>query len=518
MLDWAAPAAEDGFRCGFAMIGVPLEKMSLRSVHGWVYMHAVPLGGPDTGGAPPPKLVLSALFRLLPALRRRHATARSVFVDRPWNTLSNSWRSTGRAEALARHAELAAVEIEGCGNDALAAHLLAVHAAAADAYRTHFTHVAPAAAITGRFAIRTSELTGQPIDEVFEMLAGYSTATTEPFELLDRVVAALPASLDLSQEPETALSSIAALDGEAATALSSYLDRYGDTIVGGESPLDPTLRELPSVIVASLRSRQHQRRARSLDYADERATATRALVPSEHHDEWNELLEDARRVTALRDDDAGVALRLIGRSRLVLLEAGRRLHRQGIVNSPESVFDLTTTEIVDLLDGSVTTTDADERRSARLVAATQMPPAVLGPPEDPPDFSIFPRAVRIVTESVFAYIARLDAPTAGPELTGVGIGTEAVTGTARIVATVADLDRVEPGDIVVTEMTTPAYNAVIAGSAALVCDHGGSTSHAAIMAREFGIPAVIGTRTATTTLIDGETVSVDAEAGLITRA
>lgn len=83
---------------------------------------------------------------------------------------------------------------------------------------------------------------------------------------------------------------------------------------------------------------------------------------------------------------------------------------------------------------------------------------------------------------------------------------------------IADLDRVEPGDVLITPITTPTYNATIASSAALVCDHGGATSHAAIMAREFGIPAVVGTGMATSVLIDGEIITVDPCSGVVTRA
>lgn len=516
MLDWATDAVAEGFRAGFAMIGVPLETMAARSVHGWVYMHAVPLGAPDTGGAMPPKLMLSLLFRLIPSLRRRHATARSVFVDRPWNELVRAWQSTGRSEALARHADLVAVDLGALDNDALATHLVDVHAAAADAYRVHFTHAAPAAAITGHFALRTNELTGLPIDDAFEMMSGYSTATTEPFALLDEVVTALPAGMDLREDPESVLSGISDQGDAAAEALTAYLDRYGDTIVGGESALDPTLRELPNVIVASLRARQHQAGLGTLGYADQRAAMTRALVPAEHQPEWDQLLDDARRVTALRDDDAGIALRLVGRSRHVLLEVGRRLQDQGLIGHPESTFDITTTEIVDLLTGHETLTDADNRRRARLSAGRVTPPSVLGPPEDPPDFSSFPPAVRKVTEGAFAYISRLDAPAAGEGLCGTGIGAETVTGTARIVITVSDLDRVEPGDILITPMTTPSYNATIASAGALVCDHGGAASHAAIMAREFGIPAVVGTRNATSVVVDGERITVDPQQGIVT--
>ena len=516
MFDWAQDAIEDGFRAGFELVGIPLDTMAVRSVHGWAYMHPVPLGGKDDGGGMPPRFVLSLVFALVPAMRRRHSTAKSVFSDRPWNDLVTAWQTTGRPRALDRHAALAATDLQACDDAALAAHVVAVHAAAADAFRTHFTHAVPAASVTGRFALRTSELTGQSVDAAFEMLSGYSTATTEPFDLLDAVVAELPATLDLSDEPEAVLAAIEGHCGPARSALAAYLDRYGDTIVADESPLNPTLRELPNVIVASLRARQAGTNAQPRDRADRLAREARALVPASDRPEWDQLLADARRVTALRDDDVGVALRLVGLSRLAILEVGRRLHARGTIREAESAFDVTTTEIVALLDGRSITTDPDEQRRARLLAAAETPPPILGPPEDPPDFSPFPTAIRHVTEAAFAFINRLDGPGDADDLAGVGIGTGSVEGTARIVNDITDLGKVRPGDILVTPMTTPAYNATIASSAALVCDHGGTASHAAIMAREFGIPAVVGTHAATTSLIDGETVIVDPRAGLVT--
>ncbi len=516
MFDWARDAIEDGFRAGFELVGIPLDTMAVRSVNGWAYMHPVSLGGKDGGGGMPPKFVLSLLFGVIPAMRRRHATAKSVFSDRPWNDLVTEWQATGRPEALARHAELAATDLQACDDAALAAHVVAVHAAAADAFRTHFTHAVPAAAVTGRFALRTSQLTSQSVDSAFEMLAGYSTATTEPFDMLDAVVAELPTALDLRDEPETVLAAIDSYGGSAKSALTAYLDRYGDTIVADESPLNPTLRELPNVIVASLRARRNRTNTQPLDRADKLARETRALVPASDRLDWNQLLADARRVTALRDDDAGVALRLVGLSRLAILEVGRRLHSRGTIRHAESAFDTTTTEIVALLDGQSITTDPDDQRRARLLAAAETPPPILGPPEDPPDFSPFPTAIREVTEAAFAYIGRLDGPGHTDDLAGVGIGTSKVTGTARIVNDISDLDKVQPGDILVTPMTTPAYNATIASSAALVCDHGGTASHAAIMAREFGIPAIVGTHTATTSLTDGETITIDPKVGLVT--
>ncbi|MEZ5226730.1 MAG: PEP-utilizing enzyme [Acidimicrobiales bacterium] len=520
MLDWALGAAEDGFRAGFALIGMPLDRMAMRAVHGWVYMHAVPAGAPDTGGSPPPKLVLALLFRLLPELRRRHATARSVFVERPWNDIVDAWESSGRATALARYDQMCAhVPADGTDGE-LATLLVDVHRAAADAYRTHFTHAAPAAAATGRFAIRHAELTGDTVDDAFELLAGYSPATSEPLKLLDQIVAALPPDFDLDDDPEAAVAAIGQCPTDAPLLLSDYLRRYGDTIVAGESPLDPTLRELPIVIVSSLQARRRRSPQPESDLEDaghRRTEAARLRVPSEHRAEWDQLLGDARRVTSLRDDDAGIALRWVGRSRRVLQEVGHRLHRRGILEHPESAFDLDAAELVELLVGRSDSTNADDRRRARLVADQLTPPPNLGPLEDAPYFDLFPPAVAAIAKCVFAYIERLGAPRTGEGLTGLGIGREAVTGTARIIADLTDLARVGEGDVIVTAMTTPVFNATIASAAALVCDHGGVTSHAAIMAREFAVPAVVGTRTATIDLVDGELVTVDPRAGTVTR-
>ena len=98
----------------------------------------------------------------------------------------------------------------------------------------------------------------------------------------------------------------------------------------------------------------------------------------------------------------------------------------------------------------------------------------------------------------------------------VGIGEETVTGRA-VVARSADeaMTRIEPGDILVTSLTTPAYNGVMALLGGIVTATGGPNGHTAIVARELGIPAVIGLTDAIDTVPDGATIELDAAAATI---
>ncbi|MDQ0285959.1 pyruvate kinase [Desulfofundulus luciae] len=101
---------------------------------------------------------------------------------------------------------------------------------------------------------------------------------------------------------------------------------------------------------------------------------------------------------------------------------------------------------------------------------------------------------------------------------GQGIGTRAVTGRVRICHTVKDaLEKVEPGDILVTPFTDKDFIPAIEKAAALITEVGGLTSHGAIVGLEFGIPVIVGVDAATSILTDGETVTVDGQRGLVYR-
>jgi pyruvate, water dikinase len=98
-------------------------------------------------------------------------------------------------------------------------------------------------------------------------------------------------------------------------------------------------------------------------------------------------------------------------------------------------------------------------------------------------------------------------------ISGRAIGQKIGAGAVRLIASPAEMDRVQPGDILVTDMTDPDWEPVMKRAAAIVTNRGGRTCHAAIVARELGIPAVVGAGEATAVLKDGEAVTVSCAEG-----
>ncbi|MFC7209101.1 phosphoenolpyruvate synthase [Natronoarchaeum sp. GCM10025321] len=103
----------------------------------------------------------------------------------------------------------------------------------------------------------------------------------------------------------------------------------------------------------------------------------------------------------------------------------------------------------------------------------------------------------------------------GSLVDGVGASPSSGTGTVRVVGSLDQLDKVKDGDIVVTEMTTPDMVPAMKRAGGLVTDEGGMTSHAAIISRELGVPAVVGCENATSVLTDDQRVTIDGDRGVV---
>ena len=149
------------------------------------------------------------------------------------------------------------------------------------------------------------------------------------------------------------------------------------------------------------------------------------------------------------------------------------------------------------------------------------PPAIIGPEPKLPDVDLLPgkmpemmRAILMVTTLIDE--GDLDGGTR-PALTGTGVGTEIVRGIARVVADADEaFERADPGDIIVTRLTVPTFNAILAMSGGVVTEGGGLLSHTAVIARELGIAAVIGVQGALTQIPDGAEIELDPINGTVT--
>ena len=101
------------------------------------------------------------------------------------------------------------------------------------------------------------------------------------------------------------------------------------------------------------------------------------------------------------------------------------------------------------------------------------------------------------------------------ELRGTGASAGIVRGPARVTLTQADFEAVRPGDIIVCPSSNPSWVPLFAIAGGLITNTGGVLSHAAVVAREFGLPAVVGTGDATTRIADGRLVELDGSSGIV---
>ena len=198
--------------------------------------------------------------------------------------------------------------------------------------------------------------------------------------------------------------------------------------------------------------------------------------------------------------------------RLVLIAVGRKLVELGRLDQPDDVMFLRYNELRSLI-GSETAIPARElvatRRAEREAAQRLRPRDWVG--------------TATASQLAFPYLVNWGYPDRFHQqqsddlrsISGLGASPGVVEGVARVVRTVDEFDQVRDGDILVCQMTNPAWVVLFTKIAGLVTDTGGTTSHPAVLAREFGIPAVIGTSVATTRIATGDRLRIDGTTGQV---
>ncbi len=226
------------------------------------------------------------------------------------------------------------------------------------------------------------------------------------------------------------------------------------------------------------------------------------------------LLKAAQAATIIQEDhNHWIDQRAVYKVRRVLLEFGRRFAEAGVIEQSNDVFFLTPEEL------RVTATDLSQGDRRRLVAqrkskmdnfrAIQPPPALGTLPSGPPPDDPLGRALG-------KFFGTPPQPsTESNVLQGSACSSGKVRGTAKVVLSLAEAGKLQPGDIMVAPATMPAWTPLFASIAAVVTDVSGILSHAAIVAREYKIPAVLGTGTATSVIQDGQILEVDGDARMV---
>jgi pyruvate,water dikinase len=210
-------------------------------------------------------------------------------------------------------------------------------------------------------------------------------------------------------------------------------------------------------------------------------------------------------------------------------ELSRMLHAQGLWNEPEDMLYLGRNEVRDVLFDLVTSWGVgagapignvvwpqeierrrgivDALKTARPAPALNTPPEVITEP--------FTRMLwGITTEQVQQWLAGDDEGETGV-LKGMAASPGLVEGLARVVMHADDLSEVRAGEILVAPITAPSWGPIFGKIKATVTDIGGMMSHAAIVCREYGLPAVTGTGSASTTIRTGQMLRVDGTKGTV---
>jgi pyruvate,water dikinase len=370
----------------------------------------------------------------------------------------------------------------------------------------------------------------QPSDrnEAWQLLQGYKTKSVDAGSglwKLSRTVrdspalsktfeldpGAIPAALETSDEGRALLEQ-----------LRAYLEEFGWRSDGIYELGDATWREDLTIPLNTIQGymrlgEEHNPELamlRATERREELASAARAKLASDPDKvrRFDELMEAAKYNTRVVEDHSywidqmGVAA-----LRRFFLSVGKRLTERGVLDRPEDVLYLYKDEIRGALTDTVDYRAAvAQRRAAFERASTIVPPDHLGEPTpaNPDPFFV------AIVDKMLGFLP-IEPSTDPSIINGVAASPGTAQGIVKVVRTLVEASKLQQGDIMVCEMTVPTWVPLFATVRAVVADSGGILSHCAIVAREFGLPAVVGTRVGTTTLRDGMTITVDGGRGLV---
>ncbi len=502
-----------GFAQSTARYGLLFERAEPAIVNGFVYTQLVMFGA--DGSATEAEM------------QTRIATSARVFEEKLWHKDLEQWDRVDKPAAIAKHRAIQDVNPTALSDEDLAGHLGRCRDHLEAMVCLHHKYTATAIVPIGDFLAGAQEWTGAAVGELLELLRGTSPISTGFAAVeLDALALSVGASetaqqvLRAAAQPTETLDALAA-DPGAGADIRAYLDAVRFRSVGYDVG-DLTAGEMPELLVEAIRAAVAGAAAASQD--DAKLAEIKARVPAEHVAEFEERLGEARLINRIRDERGVYADGWgTGLARRALLEAGRRLHSAGTLADPAHAVDMEVAELAALLRGEPgpSAEEVAERYRWRTSRTIEDAPPFLGPsPAPPPPLESLPLAARRGARAVGVAMANLfqvpDTENTATVLHGLAVNAGTYEGTARVVDHAADFARIKHGDVMVTRMTSPYFNVVLPLLGAIVTDRGGQLCHAAIVAREYGIPGIVGTREATRLIPDGARVRVDGEVGEVT--
>lgn len=431
------------------------------------------------------------------------------------------WESEFLPRIEALNQELRTFDYAGATDDELRVQFARMFEILAEEWDIHFT-LLPGFLVSAAFKMFCAGIFGFAGLEAYEMMQGSWSMSVESGSKLWQLAQSAPPSVRQVIERQPSAAALAELESNAEgqtflAGLRDYLEKYGWRS-GTFDLIEPSWSERPELAIDNIRlmfrvpTDPADDQARGAAQAEVMANECRAKLEDNPAalGQFEFMLQAARAYPQLQEnhnfhiDQKGLAL-----CRLGLNEIGARMAAAGVVSEANDIHYLTREKIDAFLGGS-----RDQHQEQVAAAKAEMahfssirPPLRLGsnpPVENPDPFlnDFFGRSI-------------IEPSGSAKELKGTASSRGRVTGTARVIRTLAAADRVQEGDILVCDMTTPAWTPLFASLAAIVSDSGGPLSHCAVVAREYGVPCVTGTRIATSFIPDGATITVDGGTGLV---
>jgi pyruvate,water dikinase len=500
-----------GFNPAAAAYELP-TRMKTRSINGYLYTAIVPVAAiPETPETP----------------AKRSEESLGIAMAQ----LGALWDTDWLPEVQAHLAYWQTFDLQGVTLPALLAHLDETLVRWRRIWDIHFRLVFPTLLAISLFEEFYRDLFGSAsVFDAYRLLQGFDNKTLEA----DRALWQLSRQALAMPEVRRVLETRATTDAAAAfqrlpagdmflAELRSYLEAYGqrcnDLILSA-----PRWIEDPTPVIANLQHYIRQPDRDPLEELADTAAERERLVaqarerltgyPAPVIEQFELFLKAAQTATVLSEEHAfWIDYSCMYEGRRVLLEFGRRFAGAGAINQPADIFYLTLEE---LRETSSARSEDDwrplvGRRRAELTRfRTITPPPALG--TEPAES----HAADPVSRAMDKFMGAPPQPATEPDMVCGHAGAPGVMrGPAKVIRTLADADRLQPGDVLVTIATLPPWTPLFTTAVAVVTDVGGILSHCAVVAREYGIPAVVGTGVATTVVQEGQLVEVDGSAGVV---
>jgi phosphohistidine swiveling domain-containing protein len=300
---------------------------------------------------------------------------------------------------------------------------------------------------------------------------------------------------------------------EWRTRFQAHLDRYGHAVYNLDF-VNAVPADEPTPLLDTVRfylrgegQNPYERQARIAGQREEATAAVLARLDSVRRRGFTRLLRWAQDVGPVREDalaDVGLASPLMRR---MLLELGGRMVATGTIEKPEDVFWLRHQEFRDWIAGPQPVpglaAEVERRKEIWRGQRRATPPQLL--PKNARWRRLFDSMMPAASEDQ-----------TGAVIKGMGASGGQVTAAARVLGGPSEFGQMQPDEVLVASITTPAWTSLFAMASGVVTDIGGPLSHSSIVAREYGIPAVLGTAVATRRIHSGERIRVDGDAGTVT--